>query len=97
MHDFINSLDLPDVQTFLLNGHPPIIVQLMAVNTVVMVLFILRGRRANNAHRRHLTYVTQWIFVLMNLVVVCEEQWLPYADHSRQVVSDRYSTMFHYN
>ena len=85
MHDFIESLRLGDVQHFLWTGHPPIIIQLIAFNTILMVIVILRRARNTNSVRRPATAFLQWILIATNLAVLAEEQWIPYAYRSRVI------------
>lgn len=89
MHDFLQTLRLNDVQTFLWTGHPPIIIQLIAFNTILMVILILRRARTVPNSRRHITYVLQWIIIATNLAVFCQEQWMPYFDKSKDVFMDQ--------
>ena len=90
MNDFIKSLNLQDIQNFLLSGHPSILFQILAVNTIVMMIFIFRQSRGKGGMRNHVTYVVQWILIIGNLMVACEEQWMPYFDRGRSVLADEY-------
>jgi len=91
MQDFINSLHLADVREFLLSGQPPLLVQLLALNTVVMIIFIVRRARGKGHERLQVTYALQWILIGGIVGVIMEDHWLPYVDHSRMVITDRYN------
>ncbi len=93
MHDLIESLRLGDVQNFLWTGRPPIIIELIAFNTILMVIVILRRARNTNSTRRPATMFLQWILIVTNLAVLSQDHWMPYADHSRAVFMDE---VYHY-
>ncbi len=88
MYEFIESLRLGDVQHFLWTGHPPIIIQLIAFNTILMVIVILRRARNTNSTKRSATMVLQWILIATNFAVLCQEKWMPYADQSRAILME---------
>ena len=90
MHDFMKSLNLQDIQNFLLSGHPSILFQILAVNTIVMMIYIFRQGR-NSGMRSHVTYVVQWILIIGNLMVACEEQWMPYWTQGSSAVFQKYN------
>ena len=90
MQDFIASLNLADVRHFLLTGDPPIIVQLLALNTVLMVLFLIRRIRGKAGQRMHVTYTMQWILIFGIGGVILEDQWLPYVGSGKSLITDRY-------
>ena len=91
MQDFITSMNLADVRHFLLSGEPPIILQLLALNTIVMVVFLIRRIRSNGHQRLHVSYAMQWILIVGVVGVILEDKWMPYVDSGRFVFSDRYS------
>jgi hypothetical protein len=93
MHDFLLSLNLPEIQRFLTSGHPPVLFQVLAVNTIIMMMIIFKRSRGKGSMRRHVTYVLQWILILGNLAVFCEEQWMPYFDNGRSMIVERYYHM----
>jgi hypothetical protein len=90
MQDFIASLNLADVRHFLLSGDPPIVVQLLALNTVLMVLFLIRRIRGKAGQPMHVTYTMQWILVFGIVGVILEDQWLPYVGSGKSLITDRY-------
>ena len=88
MHDYIEAMRLNDVSNFLWTGHPPIIIQLVAFNTILIVIMILRRARTTGSARRPLTHLLQWILIATNLAVLCQEQWMPYVDRSKSILVD---------
>ena len=90
MQDIIASLNLADVRHFLLSGDPPIIAQLLALNTVLMVLFLIRRIRGRSADKMHVTYAMQWILLVGIVGVILEDKWMPYVDSGRGLISERY-------
>ena len=93
MREFIESLRLGDVQHFLWTGHPPIIIQLIAINTILIVIMILRRARNSHAARQPATVFLSWILIATNLAIFCQETWVPYADRSRVILMDQ---VYHY-
>jgi len=75
--DFLQRLRLDDVWYLLNSGHPPIIVQLLCINTLLMIVFIFKRMRRQSVARRHTSYIIQWLLLFSCFAVVCEEQWLP--------------------
>ena len=89
MNDYIEAIKLDDIRIFLWTGHPPIIIQLIAFNTILMVIMILRKARSTGSGRRPITYILQWILLATNLAVLCQEQRIPYLDRSKSVLMDQ--------
>ncbi len=86
MHDFLLSLNLKDIEIFLTSGHPTILFQVLIVNTIIMMIIIFRQGRGKGSMRRNASYVLQWILILGNLAVFCEEQWVPYYQRSESLM-----------
>ena len=89
MSDFLEAIKLDDIRIFLWTGHPPIIIQLVAFNTILMVIMILRRARSTGSGRRPITYLLQWMLIATNLAVLGQEQWMPYLDKSTSVLMDQ--------
>jgi hypothetical protein len=75
--DIYDTLQLSEVQSFMLSGQPPMIFQLLAINSIFMLLFIIRRMR-NRGPKRHLFTTLQWILMFVNLGVLCQSNLSPY-------------------
>ncbi len=80
MEDFLLHLRLDDIQYLLKSGNPPIILQLLCINTLLMIVMIFRRMRTKTTVRRHSTYVMQWFLLAACFAVVSEQQWLPHVE-----------------
>ena len=89
MSDYFEAIKLDDIRIFLWTGHPPIIIQLVAFNTILMVIIILRRARSTGGGRRPITSLLQWMLIATNLAVLCQQQWMPYLDKSKSVIMDQ--------
>ena len=93
MHDFLLSLNLTDIRIFLTSGHPPVLFQVLAINTIIMMMIIFRRGHGKGSMRRHVSYVLQWILILGNLAVFCQEQWMPYYQEGESLMVNHVSHM----
>ncbi len=91
MNDYYQMLRFDDVRHFLLSGHPPVIIQLIAFNTVLLAVVILRRARATHKARNNVTVILQWCLITINIAVLCQEQWVPYLETGRDVMMNRIS------
>lgn len=89
MSDFLLRLRLNDISFFLNSGHPPLIVQLVAVNLVLAIALVVGRMRRHPISRRKSTVVVQWLIIVSTFAMVSEELWLPYAQKSEATVVDQ--------
>jgi len=80
MDDFLLHLRLDDIQYLLKSGNPPIILQLLCINTLLMIVMIFRRMRKQTSVRSNTTYVVQWILLASCFAVVSEDHWLPHVE-----------------
>jgi hypothetical protein len=90
MQDFLLRLRLDEIHHFILSGNPPISAQLLAVNTVMMIIFIMRRMRGAMPGRHPLTFALQWVLVGCNMLVVMEQDWMPYIDNGQRIFMQQY-------
>ncbi len=64
---------------FLTTGHPPLILELLAINTIFLILFILRRMTGIYTRKAHTTYVVQALLILGNGAVLMQSELSPYA------------------
>jgi uncharacterized membrane protein YcaP (DUF421 family) len=55
---------------FFLKGNPPLIVLLLAINTVFFILFVIRRMRGKNSFRPSTAYTVQGLIILANALVI---------------------------
>jgi len=89
MNDYYQMLRIDDVRLFLLSGHPPVIIQLIAFNTILMAVMILRRARSAHRARNNVTLILQWCLIATNIAVLCQEQWMPILETGRDVMMNR--------
>lgn len=94
MSDFLLHLRLDDVRNLLNSGHPPIIIQLLCVNTLLMIIFMYRRMRKRGAIAKHSSNIVQWLLIFASFAVVCEEQWLPYVIRSESSMVEHVGQVF---
>ena len=88
--DFISSLRLAEVEQFMLAGQPSMLVQLLGLNTILMMYLIVRRLRGVTSKRMTLSYSLQFLLVFTNLAIFSQEHWKPYVEHGQSVFTDRY-------
>lgn len=75
--NFINQFwaaDWDGLYRILASGNPPLALQLLAVNTLFLVFFILRNATAKHKMRRQTVEIVQLILLCANLAVVFHDQ-----------------------
>ncbi len=68
------AADWDGLYRILATGHPPLALQLLAVNTLFLVFLIIRNAAAKNRMRRQTVEIVQLILLAANLAVVFREQ-----------------------
>jgi hypothetical protein len=62
----------------LMKGNPPLIVQLLALNSIVFIFFIVRRLRHKAPRRGHAAHIAQALLIVANFAVLTQEQLRPY-------------------
>ncbi len=76
--DLYQRLQISEIQYFLLNGQPPVVLQLLVVNSIFMIFIIMRRMRTEKNKTVGIGMTLQWILLFTNLVVVCQQNVTPY-------------------
>lgn len=71
---------------FFLKGNPPLIVLLMAMNTVFFILFVIRRIRGKQTFRASTAYIIQGLVVLSNFFVIYHSQIFQFAKSTRSMI-----------
>jgi hypothetical protein len=62
----------------LLKGSPPLIVQLLALNSIVLIFFIVRRLRHKGPRKGHGAHIAQALLIIVNFAVLTQDQTRPY-------------------
>ena len=79
MYDLAERVRWQDIYDLLSSGYPPLILQLLAINMIFLILFILRriwGRQSSE----NTSHTIQFLLILANCLIVYEQKWLPLLD-----------------
>ncbi len=82
--DLFERLHISEIQYFLLDGQPPIVFQLLALNSIFMIYFIIRRMRQRGP-QRSMNMTLQWVLIAINLGVLCQSNLAPYFHHIPRV------------
>ena len=78
MFDLFSTVQWTDVYSLLTSGQPPLILQLLAVNTVFFILTIIKAIRSGPSKKRRSNYHVHEILILANVVVLYQDYLLHY-------------------
>jgi hypothetical protein len=71
---------------FFLKGNPPLIVLLLAMNTVFFILFVIRRIRGRQTFRASTAYIIQGMVVLSNFLVIYHTQIFQFAKSTSRMI-----------
>lgn len=63
-----------DLYTFFLQGEPPLIVKLLAINTIFFILFILRSATSRHRMRHSTAYAVQGLLIAANFLAMFQNE-----------------------
>jgi len=69
--------DWTEAYAFLAQGLPPLAIQILAVNTIFFILWIVRRMRGAPALRRETSIALQTILILANLAILVQKDLPP--------------------
>ena len=69
------------IYDYFAGGHPPLILQLLALNTIFFVWFIIKRLRGLEPKKRHSSYHLQEILIFVNVMVLLQDQYMPFVSH----------------
>lgn len=79
MLDLIQRTNWDSAYYFLTVGHPPLIIQLLAINTIFLILFILRRMTGVYSKKAHTSYIVQALLIIANSAVLMQSELMPYT------------------
>ncbi len=74
-----------DIYVFFTKGHPPLALQILLLNTVVLALFMARRMRGARAVRSETSIAIQCFLIFANALIMFRDyfpsirHWLPYS------------------
>ncbi len=73
------AADWDGLYRILASGNPPLALQLLAVNTIFLVLYVMRRATMKHRMRNHTVQILQALLLVANIAVVFQDgafQWL---------------------
>ena len=55
---------------FLVSGEPPLILRLLAINTIFLVIYVIRRARQEERMKEHSVYIVQAFLIAANVFVM---------------------------
>lgn len=74
--DLFWSADWGGLYRAFAKGSPPLLVQLLALNTIVFTLYVVRGMTSKHRMRSTTREIVQALLILVNFVVIFQDQTL---------------------
>jgi hypothetical protein len=74
LHNTLGSLHLGEVQYILVNGYPPVYLQLMAANAIVFLMWLMRRIRSGRHHEGGGGHVFALLLLAANIGIVMHGQ-----------------------
>lgn len=79
MLDLFERTNWDSAYFFLTSGSPSLMIQLLAINTIFLILFILRRMTGVYNKKAHTSYVVQALLIIGNAAVLMQNDLMPYA------------------
>ena len=73
MLDLFRDARWDELYAFFDSGHPPLMVQLLALNTIVFMLFIVRRMRGAKTLRAETASLVQSLLLVANMLAIFQE------------------------
>jgi hypothetical protein len=74
MSDFITDTRWDELYAFFMKGTPPLIAQLLALNTVIFMLLMVRRMRGKQALRAETASLVQCLLLFANMLAIFQER-----------------------
>jgi hypothetical protein len=88
MFNFLARVNWNAASEVLMRGNPPLIVQLLALNSIVFIIFVVRRMRSKGPKKATGAHLAQAVFIVANIALLSQEQLRPYFQ-------DRIMSMWH--
>jgi hypothetical protein len=77
--DLIERARWDELYVFFTSGDPPLVLRLLVINTIFMVLLIIRSAKAKQPLRPTTTYIVQGLLIASNFAVAFQDVLMPWA------------------
>ena len=84
--DLIYQARWDELYQFFTNGYPPLVLKLLIINTIFLVLFIIRRARATYRLRPTTAYAVQGLLIASNAMVMFQNDVFGLATSARSVL-----------
>jgi hypothetical protein len=74
MLDLFREARWDELYAFFAKGHPPLMAQLLALNTIVFMLFIVRRMRGARALRAETASMVQSMLLVANMLAIVQDK-----------------------
>jgi hypothetical protein len=74
MLEFVTDARWDELYAFFMKGTPPLIAQLMALNTVIFMLFMVRRMRGKHALRAEMASLVQSLLLFANMLAIFQDR-----------------------
>ncbi len=81
MFNFVELFQRTNWQSWsdlLLKGNPPLLLQLLAINSVIFIFLIIRRARGRKTVKKGVSETVQAVLILANIVILTQDQLFPY-------------------
>jgi hypothetical protein len=85
--DLIYRARWDQLYSLLADGYPPLILKLLAINTIFLIYFIFKRATAKHKTRNNSAYVVQALLIGSNAVVMFTNDMMGIASHARSLVN----------
>lgn len=75
-----------DLYQFLADGNPPLVLRLMAINTLFFVVFVVRRARAKHSLRSHTAYFVQALLIGANAFLMFGQSLMQSSHLTRYIL-----------
>jgi hypothetical protein len=81
--DLIFQARWDQLYDYFVSGYPPLVLQLLAINTVFLVFFAIRRATAKHKLRSNTAYAVQGLLIASNALVMFNNDILGFASSTR--------------
>jgi hypothetical protein len=75
-----------ELHRFFTDGNPPLILLLLALNTIFLMIYVYRKVKAKHKMHPNTVYAVQIILIGCNFAVAFNKAWLPYFSNVRMPI-----------
>lgn len=84
--DLIFRARWDQLYSYFVDGYPPLILKLLVINTIFMVLFIIRRAASKHKLRPNTAYAVQGLLIAANAVVMFQSNMFGFATSTKSML-----------